>query len=274
MSPTIIEVPPELEEADLGPVVAIHGASNCSTQEEKYAWLIVGFVFLTGFLVVLFVRKAHEVNGKECAIAAALATPLSALALAYFVMERRKRMATTVVYRFEKGLAVRTDAGWRLVPWDAVASYWLKITNVFMNGVYARTEHLHLLRMKDGSKCELTHFYADIDGLWRAIADETTRQQLPEALATLAAGKPLTFGQILLNAKGVGREGIYMDWANVGAISAQKGKFLVEAAKSDVWFGGIVREVPNFFLMLEMFRRLAPPKALQHLAQPEVATHE
>jgi Family of unknown function (DUF6585) len=176
------------------------------------------------------------------------------------------RQAAQRVDVFEHGFIQADHAGPRAdFRWDAIASVCQRVTRNYTRGLPTGTTYLFTVRRADGVTAKLTQVYDGIATLGEIIAREVTRVQLPRALAAIEQGETLTFGDLALDADGVGCAGRgSLPWTEIERVRVDRGYICMRrAGKWLAWSSRPACQIPNVFILLTLADALQrrPPRA-------------
>jgi hypothetical protein len=165
------------------------------------------------------------------------------------------RHAAKRVDVFEHGFIQSDHGGPRAdFRWDSIRSVCQRITRNYTNGIYTGTTYLYLVTREDGATVKLTQIYDGIAALGETIAREVTRVQLPRAMAAIEQGQTVTFGDLALNAGGLGcsRHGV-VPWTEIERVQVNRGYVsLRRAGKWLSWSSKPASQIPNLFVFLTL----------------------
>ncbi|HKT03241.1 MAG TPA: DUF6585 family protein [Rugosimonospora sp.] len=136
--------------------------------------------------------------------------------------------------------------------WDAVTSVYQRICPTYTTGIWAGTTYLYTVTRGDGVQVKLTQFYQGIAALGETIAREVTRVQVPRAMAAIARGETVRFGDVAVDATGVAcpRRG-RTPWGEIERVQVNRGCVaLRRAGRWRTWSGKPASQVPNLFVFL------------------------
>jgi uncharacterized protein DUF6585 len=186
------------------------------------------------------------------------------------------------LYQFDDGLVTHEgDAAPVPRRWDEVAAVQIETTLHRNYGNYSHTTFRYTLTFTDGVAYPVDGLYQDpqhnprahaqTDGarftaFARALSQRIALALLPGAQASLAEGRNLTFGSIVINAQGVQRKRVTVPWAAIREISLKDGYLTI---KQDGRMRAIAVEtvgtIPNLPLLLTLTDQLwRPAKAAAH----------
>ncbi|GHC32086.1 DUF6585 family protein [Streptomyces cinnamoneus] len=159
---------------------------------------------------------------------------------------------------YEHGMTVALKGRIHVVRYDA--------TSVFEEGVAepydpARAGTTCTISDADGRRITLhagpeRGGAEDAEEWWPGIRRAVTRARLPRALAALAGGERLTFGDIWLTGEGVGSGRVSARWPQVQQAGIRKGAVGLDIAGTWHRLGPAASEVPNLFVFCALVERL------------------
>lgn len=168
------------------------------------------------------------------AIACLVVAALIALSFLFVGISGRNGVSAQA-YAFERGFIHRDAAGVLAVfPWAEVRVQ-RDITRTYVNGTYRRTSFNYNILRSDGSAFHLfssTFPTGDVCLLGELIEQEIAAVRLPRALAALAEGKRLDFGDLTVDSHGVtGSQGT-LPWRDIESVEAKDGRIRIKRAGS------------------------------------------
>jgi hypothetical protein len=112
---------------------------------------------------------------------------------------------------YDEGLVETRGGTERVIPWEAIAS----VNHTMMKST-TRTTYLCTLELKNGKRVQYSDAtLQDVNGLCRAIEDETLAPMLQAAIERLRAGQPVSFGKITATQTGLNNGPNTLSWDEI-----------------------------------------------------------
>lgn len=164
---------------------------------------------------------------------------------------------------YEHGLIAVGTNGATLMPyrWDEVSVLQNNVRH-YRNGGYTHTTYSYTLSSADAGAITLTGGFVGAAEWGPAIQEAVTAVQLPGAMAAVARGETLGFGDISVNRAGIAAGNNSVAWHQLQEVRVKEG--YVSLKVEGRWRGisrTAVAQIPNFFVFLALADRLrtAPP---------------
>jgi hypothetical protein len=167
---------------------------------------------------------------------------------------RRSPLAVAV---YEGGFAYTDRMGLQQVPWSEIDFVWQDATRQYFNSVYAGTSYVYTIQLRDKKRVVLNTTLSRIEDLGKAITVGSSNALFPRYVAALKSGVALDFGPIGLDTAGVWTGKKTLKWSEIKAVKIKEG--IISIKQEGGWFNWTsftVSDVPNFWIFLELLRRL------------------
>lgn len=174
----------------------------------------------------------------------------------------RKKLGDRRLHLFEEGLLVDMGAG-RLfaVRWDQAVHYQETVQEVInYKGTKTpfRSAHTSTLVAPDGTRMQVSHFFADYRTWAPLIAEAIARAQAEQVWQAVWEGQRVGYGPFSLDATGIStkRKGI-LPWSAVETIDVREGFVVVrQHGRPRAWAHAKVKTVPNLLVFLTIASNL------------------
>jgi len=162
------------------------------------------------------------------------------------------------LYLYERGfiLADRPDAP-EIFRFDEIDTVFQRIVSQRTYGIETARSYLYTVTRRDGRTVKLTAFWSGIAELGRVVNERVSAALLPGALAAIARGDAIQFGDIALGAGGVGGRRRSVSWHEVRLVGVAGGYVKVQLAGRFFPLSSTAAgNLPNLPLFLHLANRL------------------
>jgi hypothetical protein len=197
------------ERAALGPFRSFHPAA--SGMHKLNIIIASVFTVLPLGAAAWFLIEALRRPGKGMEIGAALFAALAlgpAIGAVYLLLKLSWKL-----YLFENGFVLARGSG-RTVLWQDVQSFYEK--QDVLAGM--RADHWLRFLLTDGRRLTVDSSYKDFPAFAGAVRAALTRAVVTRAAEELRAGRPVSFGKLLLTSAGLQKSGDALAWDEVAGI--------------------------------------------------------
>jgi hypothetical protein len=159
---------------------------------------------------------------------------------------------------YQNGFAYKNRLGLHLWHWSDVVVLRMAVTRYDILGLHTGTNHVYTVENRDGKRLVLNDSFRSVEGLARAIEDNTFPSLFEQASQQYNAGGNLAFGPVKVSKAGIqiGRKSYA--WGEVQQISIQQGNLQV-VKKGGGWFSGAhaaSATIPNLRVLLSLISQV------------------
>lgn len=212
--------------------------------EDAQTHVLIGLPIVLFAIVVLAVLKPSGL-GFPALLLVALGGGLFAAAP---LLINRSQRPTFLIYR--EAFVVLQHGEFVVIPWDDIREL----------------NHGRNVVASDGNTYHLDGFAKNLGGLYQAVHDQVMARLLPPALATIAEGGTVTFGELTIGANEIAANGETLPWSDVSSLvisGPSVRKLTIRSQHKILAFGAVdLNTTPNDVVMLEVVRRVCPPHLL------------
>lgn len=122
------------------------------------------------------------------------------------------RDLNSYVFVYEHGLLYLHSAATRIIRWDQITFVWR----------LDKARCSYRLQCQDDSTLQLQNF-SNMEILGKTIEKETVRLQIPSIRDAFALGRPIAFGELLVQPSGLNWQGNRLSWHELQRIQIRKG---------------------------------------------------
>jgi hypothetical protein len=234
---------------ELGRIVSTHPRS------ALLRTIGLSFAIVAAILVVSAV-----VRPQSALLSAAIGAGMS-LSFGILLVVDRFRSSVKAVDLHELGLVVRRRDRTVVLPFDSVDAviYDLEVGSTW--GMRAVRSVRMEVTTRQGERVEIPRGLVEVDDVVRALDLRCTRPLWPEVRSAHTSGDLLTFGPLQVDASGIIRAGVHLNWAEIVSVRPDPDRLEIELLGGQRWEVR-VREIPHPRLLvnvLGMHVEILPP---------------
>lgn len=179
---------------------------------------------------------------------------LGAIGLALWGLYRFSQDRGLRVLLFSDGFVRQTQDSEVIVPWKDIVSVWQSITSWRSHGAEAARTYVYTILLNDNTQTKLYNLQK-IQQLGQVIQHQVLRHQLPHARQTLTEGGQVSFGKLIVSAKGLTRGSTMVPWEEIDSVDMVKGSLKIYRRKGkgrSHWFSIKLARIPNLSVFLTL----------------------